>query len=307
MGTPDFAVPSLKQLIDEGYDVRAVVTQPDRPKGRTKQMTPPPVKEVAAARGIPVLQPLKIAEETEDVLAYEPDLIVTAAYGQILPRVILDAPQHGCVNVHASLLPRYRGGAPIHHAMINGEKETGITIMYMVPELDAGDMLAHVTVPINDRDTVGTMHDTLSEKGAALLLQTLEKIERGTVEPLEQDHDRATYAKNITRADEWIDWSQSSRAIYNRVRGLHPWPVAYTTWKGKRLKLWWVEEETKDPSAVPGTVLDVKESGILVAAGDGAVSLQEVQPEGKQRMTVGDFVRGKGSEIRPGDRLGESP
>lgn len=312
MGTPDFAVPSLRALLQAGYRVAAVVTQPDRPKGRKREPVPPPVKLAALENGIPVLQPekLRAPEAIADVLACRPDLIVTAAYGQILPKAVLDAPRYGCINVHASLLPKYRGGAPIHRAIIEGETVTGVTIMYMAEGLDTGDIISRVEVPIAEDDDTGTLHDKLSEAGARLLVETLPSLLDGTARAVPQNDAEATYAPNLRREDEWIDWSRTSRQIYNQVRGLRPWPVAYTTWNGNVLKIWETRRPEPDGTAapqaedgaVPGTVLRTGDDGIEVRTGDGALWLTVVQPAGKKPMPAADFVRG--GRIAPGTVLG---
>lgn len=312
MGTPDFAVPSLRALLQAGYRVAAVVTQPDRPKGRKREPVPPPVKLAALEHGIPVLQPekLRAPEAIADVLACRPDLIVTAAYGQILPKAVLDAPRYGCINVHASLLPKYRGGAPIHRAIIEGETVTGVTIMYMAEGLDTGDIISRVEVPIAEDDDTGTLHDKLSEAGARLLVETLPSLLDGTARAVPQNDAEATYAPNLRREDEWIDWSRTSRQIYNQVRGLRPWPVAYTTWNGNVLKIWETRRPEPDGTAapqaedgaVPGTVLRTGDDGIEVRTGDGALWLTVVQPAGKKPMPAADFVRG--GRIAPGTVLG---
>ncbi|MFC7442380.1 methionyl-tRNA formyltransferase [Laceyella putida] len=306
MGTPDFAVPSLRALVEEGYDVVGVVTQPDRPKGRKRELTPPPVKVAAQQFGIPVYQPEKLRDPAalEEVLSLEPDLIVTAAYGQILPERILQAPRHGCINVHASLLPKYRGGAPIHWALINGEKETGVTIMYMVKALDAGDMIAKRAIPVTPEDHVGTMHDKLSRLGADLLKEILPALLRGQVEAEPQEESEATFAPNIKREDERIDWNRSAEALACQVRGLCPWPVAFTTWKGKPFKIWWAIATDERADAAPGTVTKLDEQGIVVATGEGSLILKEVQPAGKKRMPVSEFVRGR--QMEAGERLGDA-
>lgn len=305
MGTPDFAVPSLEALIAENYHVVAVVTQPDRPKGRKKELTPPPVKVAAQKHNIPVFQPEKLRdpEAVQTVLGLKPDLIVTAAYGQILPEEILKAPRLGCINVHASLLPKYRGGAPIHRAIMDGEKETGVTIMYMVKALDAGDMIAQSAVPITERDHVGTMHDKLSRVGADLLKEVLPRLIRGEIQAVPQDESLATYAPNIRREDEKMDWTRSAEELARQVRGLHPWPVAFTLWKGKPFKIWWAEPSREPAEEAPGTVKRVKEDGIAVATGEGTLILKEVQPSGKKRMSVEEFVRGR--QMEAGERLGD--
>ena len=228
MGTPDFSVPILKQIIEDGYEVVGVVTQPDRPKGRKKEITPPPVKVEALKHSIPVIQPNKIRdpEELKEVLALNPDLVVTAAFGQILPNELLEAPKYGCINVHASLLPELRGGAPIHYAILQGKKKTGITIMYMAEKLDAGDILTQVEVEIGELDHVGTLHDKLSEVGAKLLSETIPLLLDGKLTPIKQDDNEATFAANIKREQEKIDWCRSGEEIYNQIRGLHPWPFS---------------------------------------------------------------------------------
>lgn len=308
MGTPDFAVASLEALLEAGYNVIGVVTQPDRPVGRKQVLTPPPVKEAALRHGLPVLQPekIKVEEALEEVLALSPDLIVTAAYGQILPKRLLDAPKHGCINVHASLLPKYRGGAPIHKSIVEGEKESGVTIMYMVEALDAGDMLSKVVVPIEERDTVGLLHDKLAAAGSALLMETIPQLFAGSIEAQPQNHDEATFAPNIKRADERIDWTRTAEQIYNQVRGLNPWPVAFTSYQGKVWKLWWVEKLLgKAAGNEPGTIVAREEDGLIVACGDGAVKITELQPEGKKRMSALDFLRGAGANIEIGTKVGE--
>mgnify|MGYP001336614638 CR=1 FL=1 len=309
MGTPQFAVPSLLQLVDNGYSIKGVVTQPDRPKGRKRILTPPPIKEAAVQRGLPVMQPerLRTPEAINELAAWQPDLIITAAYGQILPKEVLDMPRLGCINVHASLLPKYRGGAPIHHAIINGESETGVTLMYMAEGLDTGDMIASKAVQISDEDNVGTMFVKLADVGAELLIQTLPDIIAGRAPRIPQDESQATYAPNITREQERIDWNRSAREIFNQVRGLNPWPVAYTTWNGEVLKIWQcleVSEDVNDGAAVvPGTVLDLSTDGVTVSCGEGAVRITQLQPAGKKAMPVSDFVRG--GKMAKGTVLGQ--
>ncbi len=296
MGTPDFSVPILRGLVEEGYTIEAVVTQPDRPKGRKKTLTPPPVKEEALKHGLRVLQPetLKKKENVEEIVNLEPDLIITAAFGQILPESILEAPVHGAVNVHASLLPKYRGGAPIHQAIIDGESKTGITIMYMVKQLDAGDILTQKEVEITDTDTTGRLHDKLSIAGRDLLLETLPDLLQGKIAPIAQNEQEATFASNIQRGQEKIDWNQPGQAVYDHIRGMNPWPVAYTTYNGKPFKIW---EVKKAPSSSdqqqPGTIEAVNEDGIIVKTGDHqSIDIKEIQPSGKKRMKAADFLRG---------------
>ncbi|CCF14825.1 methionyl-tRNA formyltransferase [Brevibacillus sp. 7WMA2] len=309
MGTPDFATQSLEALITNGYQVVGVVTQPDRPVGRKRVLTPPPVKELALRHGLPVYQPEKIreSESVQSVLdATRPDLIVTAAYGQILPVSLLEAPKHGCINIHASLLPKYRGGAPIHASIINGEKETGVTIMYMVQALDAGDMISKVIVPIEERDTAASMFEKLATAGADLLIETLPKLLKGEITPEPQNHEEATFAPNIKRENERLDWNKSAREIYNQVRGMNSWPVAFTTFEGKVWKVWWAEVvELAGQLATPGTIIGRTEDGLIIACGAGSIILKEIQPEGKKRMSVYDFLRGAGASIASGSKVGE--
>ncbi|ATO48067.1 MULTISPECIES: methionyl-tRNA formyltransferase [Brevibacillus] len=309
MGTPDFSTQSLQALITNGYQVVGVVTQPDRPVGRKRVLTPPPVKELALRYGLPVYQPEKIreSEAVQSVLdATRPDLIVTAAYGQILPTSLLEAPKHGCINIHASLLPKYRGGAPIHASIINGEKETGVTIMYMVQALDAGDMISKVIVPIEERDTAASMFEKLATAGADLLIDTLPKLLNGEITPEPQNHEEATFAPNIKRENERLDWNKSAQEIYNQVRGMNSWPVAFTTFEEKVWKIWWAEVvELAGQLATPGTIIDRTEDGLIIACGAGSIILKEIQPEGKKRMSVYDFLRGAGASIALGSKVGE--
>ncbi|MGN4942831.1 methionyl-tRNA formyltransferase [Bacillus cereus group sp. MYBK104-1] len=307
MGTPDFSVPVLRRLIEDGYDVIGVVTQPDRPVGRKKVLTPTPVKVEAEKHGIPVLQPLRIREkdEYEKVLALEPDLIVTAAFGQIVPNEILEAPKYGCINVHASLLPELRGGAPIHYAIMEGKEKTGITIMYMVEKLDAGDILTQVEVEIEERETTGSLFDKLSEAGAHLLSKTVPLLIQGKLETIKQNEEEVTFAYNIKREQEKIDWTKTGEEVYNHIRGLNPWPVAYTTLAGQVVKVWWGEKVPVTKSAEAGTIVAIEEDGFVVATGnETGVKITELQPSGKKRMSCSQFLRGTKPEI--GTKLGEN-
>lgn len=307
MGTPDFSVPVLRSLADSEYEVVLVVTQPDRPKGRKKVITPSPVKEAAESLGIPVFQPERLKNQYEEILQTSPDLIVTAAYGQLLPNELLEAPPYGCINVHASFLPELRGGAPIHHAIIQGKQETGITIMYMVEKLDAGDILTQVTVPITKTDHVGILHDKLSQAGASLLMETIPKLFHEELTPVKQDEEKATFAANIRREDEWIDWKKSSTDIYNQIRGLHPWPVAYTSYEGKTLKIWWGEIDENEYSGKPGEIIkkNNQEDFVVVCGDKQGIRITEIQPAGKKRMTVKDYLQGSSERIKVGVQLGE--
>jgi methionyl-tRNA formyltransferase len=308
MGTPDFSVPVLQSLLDENYDVIAVVTQPDRPVGRKRILTPPPVKVAAEKHGIPVYQPEKIKNEDElnKVLALKPDLIVTAAFGQILPNALLEAPQYGCINVHASLLPELRGGAPIHYSILQGKEKTGITIMYMVEKLDAGDIISQVEVDIDERDHVGTLHDKLSVAGAALLIETVPKLLAGDITPVKQDDSKATFARNIKREQEKIDWAKGGEEIYNHIRGLHPWPVAYTTLENSVIKVWW-GEKVSGTSGAPGEIMKIEEDGFVVSTGTSVgIKITDLQPSGKKRMSAKDYLRGAGSHLKAGMMLGDN-
>lgn len=306
MGTPEFSVPILRMLHEEGYSIAAVVTQPDRPVGRKRVLTPPPVKAEAVRLGIPVIQPekLKGSDELQQIIALEPDLIVTAAFGQILPNELLEAPQLGCINVHASLLPEYRGGAPIHQAVMDGRTETGVTIMYMVQKLDAGDMISQATTPILDTDDTGSMFDKLSVTGKELLKKTLPSILNGTNTQTPQDESLVTFAKNISREQERIDWTRSGLEIHNQVRGLSPWPTAYTTFADENVKLWKTEPVTDAKAGEPGEIIELTKEQIIVKTGkDTAVAITELQPSGKKRMTASVFLNGTGSQWKKGDRF----
>ena len=307
MGTPDFSVPVLRRLITDGYHVVGVVTQPDRPKGRKKVMTPPPVKVEAQKHQLKVLQPEKVRmeEDLQPVLDLMPDLIVTAAFGQILPKKLLESPKYGCINVHASLLPEYRGGAPIHQAIIDGKDETGITIMYMVEKLDAGDILTQEIIKIEEDDHVGTLHDKLSVVGANLLSQTIPELIAGKLTPIKQDEERVTFAPNIRREKEKIDWTNGGTSIYNQVRGLHPWPVAYTTTEEQSMKIWWVEKVAKMKEPKPGTVVSIEADGFIVSTGDDVyIKVVDLQPSGKKRMNAAQYLRGTVA-VQIGSQLGE--
>lgn len=307
MGTPDFSVPVLESLAKSDYEVVLVVTQPDRPKGRKRIITPSPVKQKAVELGLPVFQPERLRDNFEEILQVKPDLIVTAAYGQLLPTNLLEAPPFGCINVHASLLPELRGGAPIHHAIIQGKKETGITIMYMVEKLDAGDILTKVNVPIEAEDHVGTLHDKLSVAGASLLIETLPKLFNEELTPIKQDEEKATFAANIKREDEWIDWSKDNTDIYNQIRGLHPWPVAYTTYLGKTLKIWWGELDNSEYDGKPGEIVKKNEQDdfVVLCGNKRGIRITEIQPAGKKRMSVKDYLQGSSDRIKVGVILGE--
>ena len=301
MGTPEFVVPTLEALIAH-HEVIAVVTQPDKPKGRGKAMACPPVKETAMAHDIPVYQPVRVREESfvGTLRELQPDVIVVVAFGQILPESILNIPPYGCINVHASLLPRYRGAAPMQWAIINGEKETGITTMYMAKGLDTGDMIDTVVIPIDPKETGETLHDKLSAAGGKLILQTLEELEAGTAKRIPQDDAKSSYAGMLTRELGEIDWTKSAVEIERLIRGLNSWPSAYTYLHGKTLKIWDADvaqsdarqEETALSKTAPGTVTAVKKDCFYVQTGDGQLKVNEVQLQGKKRMSVQAFLLG---------------
>ena len=293
MGTPDFSVPTLEQLI-RNHQVVGVVTQPDKRKGRGKAMAFPPVKEKALEYDIPVYQPVKVREPEfiEELKKMNPDSIVVVAFGQILPEEILNLPPYGCVNVHASLLPKYRGAAPIQWAVIDGEKETGVTTMYMAKGLDTGDMLDKVVVPIDPKETGESLHDKLSEAGGRLILETLTKLENGTAVRIPQNDAESCYAKMLTKELGEIDWNQSAAAIERLIRGLNSWPSAYTHLDGKTLKIWDADVEEGQADVAVGTVTEVKKDCFYVQTGDGRLKINEIQLQGKKRMAVQAFLLG---------------
>ena len=299
MGTPDFSVPTLECLITE-HEVAAVVTQPDRPRGRGKEMQPSPVKKVALSQGIPVYQPVKVRdEEFVSVLKeIDPDVIVVVAFGQILPESILKLPRWGCINVHASLLPRYRGAAPIQWAVINGEKETGVTIMYMEKGLDTGDMIARAVVAIEEKETGESLHDKLSLLGGPLLLKVLDDLEKGIDHREKQDDSLSSYAGMLTKDMGRIDWNKDAAAIERLVRGLNSWPSAYTCYKNRTLKIWSADVAPGRADAVPGTVIHVDQTSFTVQTGQDALRILEVQLQGKKRMPVQAFLLG--NPVEPG-------
>ncbi|UPU35414.1 methionyl-tRNA formyltransferase [Geomonas paludis] len=292
MGTPEFACPTLRTLIERGENVVAVVTQPDRPKGRGQQTLPPPVKVLAEQHGITVLQPVKVRlpESIEQIRALEPDLIVVVAFGQILPKALLDIPKHGCINVHASLLPRYRGAAPLNWCIINGETETGVTTMMMDVGLDTGDMLLKSATPIDPDEDTQSLHDRMSQLGAELLAQTLDRLVAGELTPEKQDDALTCYAPMMKKEDGLIDWTRSAQDINNQVRGMTPWPGAFSFLDDKLLKVYKVQ--TASGAGNPGEVVAAGRDGIEVACGEGSLLIRELQLEGKKRMSAGDFLAG---------------
>jgi len=304
MGTPDFAVSSLKALLAAGHRIAAVVTQPDKPKGRGKQVQPPPVKVLAQEHHLPVLQPasIKTGDFLQTLQELNPDCIVVVAYGKILPPEILYLPPKGCINVHASILPRYRGSAPIHWSVINGETETGVTTMYMNEGMDTGDMILKKHLPIGPEDNVGIVHDRLAVLGAELLVETIELLEQNQAPRVPQDHREATYAPMLRKEHELLHWDRTAREIHNHVRGMDPWPGAFTTWGNQVLKIWRTVPLPADTKAQPGTVLEASSAGLLVQTGQGQVLITELQLQGSRRMGAGQFLRGK--PVKPGTVLG---
>ena len=299
MGTASFSLAVLKMLIEEKYNIVGVVSQPDRYVGRKKVLTMPDVKVEALKHDIPVIQPTKIKEDYQEIIDLNPDLIITAAYGQIVPQAVLDAPRLGCVNVHASLLPKYRGGAPVHQAIIDGEEKTGVTIMYMVKKMDAGNIISQKETLIGIDETVGTLYDRLSDLGAELLKETLPSILNETNDSISQDEERVTYAPTLSREDERIDWNLSAKQVYNKVRGTNPWPGSYTTYQGKTVKIWagqihQCENAMKHHAHQEnGTIVKVFKDAIGVKTNDGIYLITELQLEGKKRMTVKDYLNGR--------------
>lgn len=294
MGTPEFAVPCLQKIIDEGHEVVAVVTQPDKPKGRGKKLAMPPVKELALKYDIPVYQPLKAREESfvDTLKEMNPELIVVVAFGQILPKSILDIPKYGCVNVHASLLPRYRGAAPLNWVIINGEEKTGVTTMYMDEGLDTGDMILKSEIPLDDEITAGELHDKMMIDGAKVLKETIDLIEKGEAPREKQSNENTCYSPIMNKSLGNIDWKKSAIDIHNLVRGINPWPSAYTTYEGQTMKIWKTKVIDKNSDKDPGTIISVDKEGINVSTSEGILQIKEIQMAGKKRMEVPEYIKG---------------
>ncbi|MBQ7876752.1 MAG: methionyl-tRNA formyltransferase [Clostridia bacterium] len=304
MGTPDFAAVSLKELIDAGYDVRGVVSQPDKPKGRGMNIEPTPVKKVAMEYNVPTLQPesLKNGELMPFLEEVDPDIIIVVAYGKILPEYVLNFPKYGCVNGHASILPEYRGAAPIQRVIIDGKTETGVTAMYMEKGLDTGNIILVDKIKIEDNDTAETLHDKLAVVGANVLIKTIERFKAGDFSSTKQDDAKATYAKMLTKAEGEIDWNKSSFDVYNLIRGMDSWPMAYTYYMGKRFVPYdCIKTEGK---GAPGEIIEVTKEGITVAAAEGAIKIGSVKFDGKKKMSVKDYL--VGNKIEKGIILGKS-
>lgn len=313
LGTPEFALPSLRALAQD-VTIAAVVTRPDRPAGRGRVLTRPPVALAATQLGLRLLQPdsLRAASTLEILAGLSPDLLVTVAYGRIIPPAVLAMPMRGCINLHPSMLPAYRGASPIQRAIADGATTTGVTIMYQTAELDAGDIILQREIAIGPQETAGALEARLGEAGAALLLEAVRLIGRGEAPRRPQDHTRATYAGRLTKEDGELRWARPAHDLANQVRAMNPWPCAYTTWRGGLLKVWRARpaDHPSSPAqgthaqSAPGQVLTADESGITVATGQGALVLLEVQPEGGRPMPSGDFLRGH--RLGPGERLGQS-
>lgn len=305
MGTPDFAVGALKKLAEDGHEILAVITQPDKPQGRKMVLTPPPVKEEALRLGLEVYQPRRIREQecVEYLKDLQPEVIIVAAFGQIIPKAILDLPKYGCLNIHASLLPKYRGAAPIQRAIIDGEKETGVTMMRMDEGLDTGDMLTKVVVPIDAEDTGGSLFDKLSEAGAQLMSETLERLAVEEIPGEKQPAESPTpYAAMISREDGKIDWKDSAVRLERLVRGLSPWPGCTTRLNGKQLKIWKTRAQDEQSGSCAGSVCGIKSDALCVQTGEGILEILELQLEGKKRMDAATFLRGY--KIEKGTILG---
>ena len=303
-GTPRFAVPTLSALLDSRHQVVGVVTQPDRPRGRGQKITAAPVKALAVERGLPVLQPPTLRDNaiTADLQTWQPDVGVVAAYGQLIPKALLAVPRFGMINVHPSLLPKYRGAAPVHRAVIAGETETGVTIMRVAPKLDSGDMFARRTMPIGAEQTSEELEDALAVAGAHLLVEVVDSLATGTAHVEPQDERLVTYAARLTKDEGLIDWTLPATRIHDRVRGLHPWPHAYSYVDGRRIIVWRTVPLGSPAGGPPGTVVHADEAGLHVATGDGtALALLELQSEGGRPLAIGDFLRGH--DVPPGARF----
>ncbi len=305
MGTPDFSVPTLQSLIDEKYDVVGVVTQPDKPKGRGRTMQFTPVKELAVKYSIPVLQPVKLKNDDvffEELKALKPDVIVVIAFGQILPDRVLELPKYGCINIHASLLPKYRGAAPIQWAILNGEKETGVTTMMMDSGLDTGDMILRKVIPIEEKETGGSLFDKLAYAGGDLIIETLKQAEAGTLKRIPQNNDESNYVSIIKKEYGRMDFTKSALELERLIRGLNPWPSAFTSLHGKTLKVWDADVVETVSEEKPGTILSVDKDSFTVMTGEGALKILELQLEGKKRMMTEAFLRGY--KLETGEMLG---
>ena len=291
MGTPDFSVLPLEKLI-ENYDVVAVVTQPDKMVGRKKEIKYSPVKEFAIKNNIKILQPEKIKEDYKEILDLNPDIIITCAYGQIIPKELLDYPKYGCINIHASLLPKLRGGAPIHKAIIDGYDKTGVTIMYMDEKMDSGDIIYQEEIKIENTDTAGSLFDKLSILGSNMIIKVLPSIINNTNNRIKQDEKEVTYAYNITREEEKIDFNKNTKEVYNKIRGLYPWPVGYATLEGKKVKIYKSEIGTSEKNGENGEIINIYDNALGIKTNDGEIKILELQMEGKKKISVKDYLNG---------------
>ena len=302
-GTPEFAIPTLQKLIDSKHEVVAVYTQPDRPAGRGRKLTPPPVKVLALQHGLPVMQPKTLRDnESQRALAeLQPDVMVVVAYGLLLPQAVLDIPRYGCINIHPSLLPRWRGAAPIQHTLLAGDKETGVTIMQMNAGMDAGPILQQSKSAINTQETSGDLHDRLSHEGGELLLDTLKKLSANNISPQAQDEKSVTLATKFNKQDAKIDWSQSANQITNQIRAFNPWPVAHTNWSDISLRIWQAEPIPEQSSCPPGTLVKINPDSMDIACGDGMLRVLAVQLPGKTKQAFADFARGHKNRLVPNE------
>ena len=291
MGTPDFSVGPLKKL-NELYDVVLVVTQPDKEVGRKKEIKYSPVKEFALKNNLKIYQPVKIKNEYEEILKENPDIIITCAYGQIISKELLDYPKYGCINIHASLLPKLRGGAPIHKAIIDGYDKTGITIMYMDENMDSGDIIYQEEIKIENNDTAGSLFDKLSILGSEMIIKVLPNIVSGNINRIKQDEKEVTYAYNITREEEKIDFNKSTKDVYNKIRGLYPWPIGYSIFDDKKIKIYSSTIGNSNKKGMPGEIINIYNDSIGIKTLDGEILINEIQVEGKKRILVKDFLNG---------------
>lgn len=292
MGTPDFSVGPLDELVKNKYNVLAVVTQPDKEVGRKRQMRFSPIKEYALSNNIKVLQPEKIRNDYKEIIELNPDIIITCAYGQIIPKELLEYPKYKCINIHASLLPKLRGGAPIHKAIINGYDKTGITIMYMDEKMDSGDIIYQEEIKIEDSDNVGTLFDKLSILGSKMIIKILPDIINGNIKPIKQNENEVTYAYNISREEEQLDFNKTSREVFNHIRGLNPWPVSYSILDDKKVKIYESKIGNSDKKGQPGEIINIYKDSIGVKTMDGEILIYELQFEGKKKVFTKDYLNG---------------
>lgn len=304
-GTPEFAADHLSALIANGYNIVSCYTQPDRPAGRGKKLQPSAVKQVALEHDIPVCQPesLKNEDAQQQLASFDADLMIVVAYGLLLPKVVLDTPTHGCINVHGSILPKWRGAAPIQRAVLEGDAETGVTIMQMDIGLDTGDMLLIEKCEITADDTSGSIYQKLQKIGPTALLTAVEDIAAGNITPEKQDDSQATYAHKLTKQEANIDWQQSASVIERQIRGYQPWPVAYTSFADNVVKVWQAEVVNEAHNKAPGTILSADKNGIIIATGDGSLNITQLQPPGKKAMSAADFINGRSDWVTPGTQL----